>query len=432
LAQSFVPLVYAIDFGTSNSLLAAANMQGTVPPIALDPHASDPTVLRSILLYPEKGACLIGAEALDAYVEQGMQGRLLRSMKRFLPMPSFIGTELSGRRHTLEEIIAAVLHRMRTRANLHFKTDVRRVLLGRPARFAVDDAHDALAETRLRKAATLAGFEHVDFCPEPVAAARDFSTELDTPKAVLIVDLGGGTSDFSVVRMGRGGFAPEDVLAIGGVSVAGDAFDGALMRRHVSRHFGSEVSYRAPFGSNVLTMPTPLMELLCSPATLALLQQRDVKNFLKEVRAGALTEQDKQAVERLLCLAEDGLGFSVFEAIEVTKRALSEQLTAEFFYGYSDFELRESISRAAFEHASAKAVSAILQAMDETLRRAELAPSDIDLVCLTGGTSKVPAIGSALDQRFGSAKLHHLRGFHSVVEGLAHHAHQRLNSATLR
>jgi molecular chaperone DnaK (HSP70) len=91
---------------------------------------------------------------------------------------------------------------MRERAAAHFRADVRRVVLGRPARFSEDDAADALAERRLEEAARLAGFDEVFFCEEPVAAAYDFAEALDQPRFVLVADLGGGTSDFTVVRLG--------------------------------------------------------------------------------------------------------------------------------------------------------------------------------------------------------------------------------------
>src|SRR3990167_1234079 len=152
---------------------------------------------------------------------------------------------------------------MRRRANAHFQKDVDSVLLGRPAKFSADETEDKLAESRLEKAAHLAGFKHVAFGPEPIAAAHEFKSTLTDAKIVLVRDFGGGTSDFTVVRVGKEKFRKADVLSLGGVSVAGDALDGAIMRVRIAAHFGADVKYQAPFGSNVLTMPLHLMEKIC-------------------------------------------------------------------------------------------------------------------------------------------------------------------------
>jgi len=106
------------------------------------------------------------------------------------------------------------------------------------------------------------------------------------------------------------------------------------MRHGIARHFGSRVRYQVPFGSNWLEMPAPLMEKLCSPADICMLARRDVLDFLKGVRAGSASDEDKQHVDQLLCLIEDSLGFQIFEAIEQQKRALSSEETATFRFEY--------------------------------------------------------------------------------------------------
>jgi len=172
------PTVYAIDFGTSNSLLAAANADDVFAPIRLDEGAADPTVLRSILYFPDRGQAFLGEEALRRYAEDGLEGRLLRSLKRHLPSRSFHGTVIRGRLMVIEDLVAVIVRAMRERANVHFGADVRRVVLGRPARFSSDDADDDLAQERLARAAQRAGFDEIHFLPEPVAAARDFRAAL--------------------------------------------------------------------------------------------------------------------------------------------------------------------------------------------------------------------------------------------------------------
>ena len=418
----FVPSIYAIDFGTTNSLLAAANSEHTHAPIALDPLAVDPTVLRSVLYFPDAQHCYYGASALREYVASGGDGRLIRSIKKHLPSRSFIGTHIEERPMNLEDLIGAFLAEMRARANRHFDADVKRVVLGRPARFAVSDADDAHAQYRLERAARIAGFEQIDFCPEPIAAAREFRATLQGDKLVLVADFGGGTSDFTVLRMHPGPFSPDDVLAIGGLSVAGDAFDAALMRDHVGQHFGTEVTYQVPFGANVLKMPPALIEKICSPADASLLRSEDAMTFMRNLRQWSLGDKDQQRIDQLLTFVEDRLGFAVFEAIEATKRALSSASDALFEYQYPTIDIRQNVTRSEFEVSSARSTERILTELDATLERANVAAKDIDSVCCTGGTARLPAIESALATRFGSERLSQFEHFHSVIRGLTEQA----------
>ncbi|WP_242333848.1 MULTISPECIES: Hsp70 family protein [Anaeromyxobacter] len=417
-----LPTLYAIDFGTSNSLLAAANGDRVFDPVPLDPDASDPTILRSILCFPDAGGVFVGGEALRQFVEHGGEARLLRSIKHHLGSRSFRGTILRGRLVSAEELVAALLRHMRVRADAHFGTEVRRALLGRPVHFDGED--DAFAEARLRKAAELAGFEEVHFLPEPVAAARAFGAAAQREELALIGDFGGGTSDFTVLRIGPRALERGDVLAVGGVAVAGDALDASLMRAQVGRHFGAEVQYRAPFGNNVLRMPRGIVQHLCSPAHLSILQRRDIASFLADVRRWSLSEDDRRSMDQLAILVEDTQGFHLFEAIERAKRTLSSATKSEIVFSYPGIEVRERVTRAGFEEASGREVDAILGSLDETVRAAGVEPADIGVVCCTGGTAKVPRIAAEIRRRLPAARMEQFKGFHSVVEGLAQEARE--------
>ena len=126
------------------------------------------------------------------------------------------------------------------------------------------------------------------------------------------------------VQFGPGPYRPSDVLSIGGVSVAGDAFDGAIMRHDLSKHFGAGVEYRIPFGSNILSMPIHVMEKLCSPADIGFLVKKEIMDFLRNVKSWVVETKDQAKLTRLLQLVEEQLGFYVFEQIEGAKRKLSE------------------------------------------------------------------------------------------------------------
>ncbi|MGE0788342.1 MAG: Hsp70 family protein [Sandaracinaceae bacterium] len=421
-----LPSIYAIDFGTTNSLLAAANADRVFEPIPLDPAAREPTLLRSVLYFPNAERAFYGAEALREHAAHGMRGRLIRSIKKHLPSRAFIGTIIDERPMNLEDLIGAFLGAMRRRANEHFGVDVQRVVLGRPARFSEVEEDDRFGEYRLERAARSAGFTSIDFCPEPIAAGAAFRERLTERRLVLVGDFGGGTSDFTVLRLGPEPFDPRDVLAIGGVAVAGDALDGSIMKSSIAKHFGAEVTYRVPMGNNVLTMPTMLRARLCSPADLSVLQAREVMSFLRDIERWSLGGDDARRMEQLFVLIEDALGFPLFEAIERGKRRISKHEEAEIRFRYPPIDVLERITRSGFHDGARTEEARILGALDETLARAAVTADDIDIVCLTGGTARVPFLAQALEERFGAAKLTRTRAFHSVIEGLAQRARDRV------
>jgi len=422
--MSELPTIFAIDFGTSNSLLCAAAPGKLFPPAPIDPEASDPTVMRSALYFASMEEYAFGAAAPKALVANGFRGRLIRSIKRHLPSRAFTATRIAEKTVTIEELIATLLRVMRERACQHYGADVTRAVLGRPARFSNDPDDDQLAETRLRKAAQLAGYKDISFCPEPVAAAYDFASDLTEPKLVLIVDLGGGTSDFTLVRMGVQGFAPEDVLAVGGVAVAGDALDGALVRRSVAHDLGSTTQYKVPFGSNILTMPSDLVEMLCSPADLTLLDRTAVLRRLNGISTGAVDIKDRDKLDKLMVIVEDGVGFDLYEAVETAKRKLSEQDRALVSLDYPGAELSREVTRSTLESSAETPVARILAALDETLAMGNTEHGAVDIVCLTGGTSRMPLIEQLVKQRLPRAAVRRLRSFHSVVQGLGRRAQE--------
>ncbi|HKO94687.1 MAG TPA: Hsp70 family protein, partial [Polyangiaceae bacterium] len=331
----------------------------------------------------------------------------------------------------LEELIAILLREMRERADRFFGVRVERALFGRPARFSENAEDDAFAEARLAAAAQLAGFRQIDFCPEPVAAARDYRGGLAGGELLLVGDFGGGTSDYSLVRMQETGFSLEDVLATHGVSVAGDALDGSLMRSKLARHFGAEVRYKVPLGENVLSMPRPLMEKLCSPAEMSLLAQRDAQSFLADVRSWSLGPDDRRHIDQLLTLVEDTLGFVVFEAIEGAKKQLSSEQRLQLSFHVAGIDIEQELTRSEFEAGARRELGAIVAALDATLERARVRPEDVDLVCLTGGTARVPWVHQALRERFGNERLHSLSSLHAVVDGLAQQARWLLSADPL-
>lgn len=410
--------ILAVDFGTTNSLAGVWHDGRTVAALPLDPHAADPTLFRSLLYFPHGDLCYYGAEAIKQYMANEMEGRLFRSFKAHLPNRAYLGTVIDSRILPLEQMVGLFLLEIRKRAEAYLGRPISSVLLGRPARYSMDEVKDGFARHRMVKAAEFAGFKNIRFLPEPLAAAFDLRTRTQEEKTVLVGDFGGGTSDFTILRVSSKPFDNSDVLAIEGCPLAGDAFDSVFMRECLSAHFGAKSRYKLPLGSNVLTMPPSVSERLNHPAHIVHLKEKETYEFIRNVRQCALTGKDRESVERLMALVEEQLIFSFFERIEATKRELSDAKDSRFLFDEPGVRVEETIARVDF-HVWAETVrEPIIAAMDRALDKAGLAPARIDLVCLTGGTAKVPLIRRSLEERFGAAKLQTADAFHSVQKGL--------------
>lgn len=408
----------SIDFGTSNSLVGAYHDGRRLEALAIDEKASDPTMMRTLLYFPNPDLCYYGAEAIEQYIEQDMEGRLFRSFKSHLPNQNYLGTMLENRILTLENLVGVFLLELKKRAEKTLDTPVEKAVIGRPARYSMDAVADGFALHRMQKAAAFAGFKEVHFVPEPLAAAFDYRSQIQSEKIVLIGDFGGGTSDFTLIKLRPTGFSKEDVLSIEGCPLAGDALDSVFMSHRLNEYFGAKSRYRLPMGSNVLTMPLGVSLRLNHPAHIVHLKEKDTYEFIRQVKKCSLTGKDAAAVDRLFILLEDQQIFPFFEHIEKTKRALSSSDNAEFKFDYPGLEINETFSVTQFIDWAEDTRMKIFAALDDCLKQAGLTEDQVDLVCLTGGTAKVPFIQKEFEKRFGLQKLQTQAHFHSVLSGL--------------
>lgn len=410
--------ILAIDFGTSNSLVGACTKGQRIESIPIDPLSSDPTIMRTLLYFPHPDLCYYGQEAIDKYIEEEMEGRLFRSFKSHLPNKSYLGTVLENRILTLENMVGVFLLELRKRAEKHLNTKINKAVIGRPARYSMDPVADEFALHRMRKAAEFAGFSEVQFTPEPLAAAFDYRRQITSEKIILIGDFGGGTSDFTVIKLNPNSFHKKDVLSIEGCPLAGDALDSVFMANRLNEFFGAKTKYRYPMSNNTLSMPISIMQKLNHPAHIVHLKEKDTYEFIKEVRKCSLRDKDKFNIDRLFVLIEDQQIFSFFEEIEKTKRALSDQDNAQFKFDYPEIEITQDFTKDFFINSAIEAKEKIFSSLDECLNGAGITANQIDLVCLTGGTAKVPFIREEFIQRFGAEKLQTQSHFHSVMSGL--------------
>jgi hypothetical chaperone protein len=359
-----------------------------------------------------------GPAAIDRYLETAGDGRLVQSIKSFLASPLFERTEIFGAIYELEDLVGRLVAELRSAAETELGPLGSRVVVGRPVRFAGEaaTADERLALARLRSALARAGFDDVVFELEPVAAAHHYGLRIEGPETVLIGDFGGGTSDFSVLRLEPGADrARAEVLATAGVGIAGDAFDAKLVRERVAPALGRGTNYRNPFG-DVLPVPRWLyahlerwhhLSFLKSPATLALLADLE-REALEPARLRAFTR-----------LVREDRGFHVYRAIEAAKHELSRQDESRVRYRDATFALDAAVARRDFEAWIASELGRIEASVDEALARAGVSDGRVDRVFLTGGSALVPAVRAIFERRFGNAKLRGGEELTSVASGLA-------------
>lgn len=422
---------FGIDFGTTNSAIALAE-QGRATQLARFQFRGEETPSCRSVLYFEQSKTTggqrrvhgySGPDAIERYLDADEKGRLIQSLKSHLSSRTLTGTEIFGRRHRLEELVTRMISDLRKQAEAQFLQPVRRATVGRPVRFvgAESEEEDDFAVSRLREAFLSAGFEQVDFEFEPVAAASAYEATLGREELILIGDFGGGTSDFSLLRVGpqvrRRGRRAEDMLGNSGVGLAGDVFDARIIRKLVSPALGSDSEARS-LNKILPAVPAWIYAHLERWHYLSFLRTNNVREILKSARIRAL-EPDK--IEALIAVIEGDLGYQLHQAVQKVKFELSEKETGEFIFHDrgSGVDLRIPVSRAQFEIWIAEDLGAIEHSVDALLRSTGVAPKEVDRVFLTGGSSFVPAVRRIFASRFGEARIRGGNEFTSVAQGLA-------------
>jgi hypothetical chaperone protein len=438
------------DFGTTNSSLALLTPESGLQLASFPSLAGPLQSFRSVLYLeqartgtgPRKTHALTGPAAIEHYLQADEKGRLIQSLKSHLSSRSLTGTEVFGRRYKLEDLIARILTDLRKHAEAQFNRPIRYAMVGRPVRFVGADTpeDDDFAVSRLRQAFTAAGFEHVDFEMEPVAAACAYEATLDHDELILIGDFGGGTSDFSLLRVGPGirnrGRTPEDLLGNSGLGLAGDAFDARIVRKLVSPALGSNSEARS-LNKLLPAVPSWIYANLERWHYLSFLRTNNVREILKSAHLRAL---EPEKIQALITLIEEDLGYQLHQSVQQVKFELSRADQAEFRFSDGspaqsslatpNIDLRIPVSRAEFESWIADDLHAIEGSIDTLLQTSCVDPRAVDRVFLTGGSSFVLAVRRIFESRFGADRICGGNEFTSVAHGLALRAAESLSQTS--
>lgn len=411
-----------LDFGTSNSTLGIA---------AFEPHLvaleGGSVTLPSAIFYPLDASPLVGREAISAYAE-GVQGRLMRSIKSVLGNPLIdektqIGRTRVGFRSVIAQFVASVKQRAETVAG----RPIEAVVHGRPVHFVDGDAEgDRKAEAVLSDIAAEIGFREVSFQYEPIAAALDYERQVGQEEIALIADIGGGTSDFSIVRLGPERRAREDrasdILANDGIRIGGTDFDRQLSLSTVMPLLG----YKSDLKRAGLPVPNGYFHDLATWSTINRLYERGINRQLLDLRRDA---QHPERIDRLIHVIAERGGHRLAIEVEGTKIALSDHPRVDMPLEWVEAGLSVGVDRETLVSSTAALAAAIAARIAKCLAQAGLPAERIDAVFLTGGSTRLAHVRSSILSALPSARPVEGDTFGSVGMGLAIEAARRYGTA---
>ncbi len=402
-----------VDFGTSNSTVGWSRPNQS----ALLPLEDGKVTLPSVIFFnADEDTYCYGRLALTEYLE-GYEGRLMRSLKSLLGSNLIDGqTEVNGRALPFRQLLTYFIGELKHRAEKAANQSLSYAVLGRPVFFVDGNPEaDQRAEDTLAAIAHAVGFKEITFQYEPIAAAFDYESTITGEELVLIVDIGGGTSDFSIVRLSperaKQADRKKDILASGGVHIGGTDFDKYLSLSSVMPLLGMSSRLKSDH-----EMPSSYYFNLATWHTINLLYTQKTKYELKDLY-NQTRERDK--LNRLIRLMEERAGHWLALQVEACKITLSESQEAHLNLERIAYDQVLSISRDQFHHSIAHLISKIEDTITNLLHDANVAPSNITTVFFTGGASGVHLLRERVAALLPTAKRVDGDLFGSIGAGLA-------------
>lgn len=418
-----------LDFGTSNTLCAVEGKENAVEYVEIDQGEKD---IPSVVFYPMEdiGNPIYGREAIERYI-RGDEGRLLRSFKRLLGTNYFgAGTMLtSTRKLKFHDLFTDFIRNVKDRTEARTQMEITHALIGRPVKFSSQEIAHKSGEKDLISIGNTIGFKHVEFQYEPIAAAFAHEQRLSKEQLAIVVDLGGGTSDFSVLRLGpeRKGLADRssDILANTGMTLGGTDFDSVLSTGQVMKHFG----YLSTYGIKDLAVPNWPYNAASDWNRIALELYLRKTFFAMQRVIPEAKEPDR--IRRFLKLIEEKKAHYLLKEVETAKIELSDAETAEVVPTFIEEGLRIEVHKHIFEQHMKHKVASLVGKAEEALKLAKLGADQIELVIMTGGASAIPVIKRAFQEVFPKAEVSANNRMGSVCEGLLYDARRKFGLARI-
>ncbi|MEP1585736.1 MAG: Hsp70 family protein [Tateyamaria sp.] len=406
--------VLGVDFGTSNSAVGMC-VDGQAELIPLEP--GETTLPTAVFFDFDQRQVVYGRPANEALIA-GDEGRYMRALK------SLLGTSLMReRRKVMNEsvdfvvIVGRFLAEMKKRAEAATGQTFDRALSGRPVMFhSADPARNAQALVDLTDCYLAAGFKDVSFIPEPEAAALANRSVLSAGDLGLIVDIGGGTSDFTLFRQDAG--TGIDILASHGLRVGGTDFDRALSLAFVMPELGMGSPIRHAFGDQTHIAPNAIFNDLATWQKIPFLYAPDTRRAAQELAQHAV---EKSRLERLVRVLNEEVGHDMAFAVEAAKIDANSVAAAipEFRLDMVEKGLRLPLYPVAMTATLNKMADQIGDAAHACLEQADVSPEDVTRIIFVGGTSLMQVVETALTARLPRAQVHRGAAMTAIVEGLA-------------
>ncbi len=408
-----------LDFGTTNSVAAiATGAESHLVEFAGD--LATGAVFRSALCFwPDERARgglarEAGPWAIAEYLDFPEGCRFIQSFKSVAANPLFESANIFEKRLRFEQLGTSFLERMIAHADGRLDDRPARIVVGRPVEFAGTRPDNALARERYDAMFESFGTQ-IHYVYEPIGAAFSYASRLTEPATILVADFGGGTSDFSIVRVAAPGAARRCVpLGSAGIGIAGDRFDYRIVDQLVLPLLGKGGQYRS--FDKLLEIPRSHFADFADWSRLALMRNRKTMAELDRVKRAAI---DPAAIGRMITVIEKELGYALYDAVGALKRRLSSEEKAHFRFASEDLLIEADVTRADFERWIAPDIARIEATVDKALAKAGTAPEGIDRVFLTGGSSLIPAISAIFKRRFGVDKIATGGELTSIAHGLA-------------
>lgn len=402
----------AIDFGTSNSAVGIC-VEGRPQLIELEAGAQ--TLPTALFFDYEEKSVMFGSAAEQALFE-GAWGRYMRALKSLLGTPLIRESNVFlGKRISYIQIVAQFLSEMKKRAEAQAGTQFTRALSGRPVHFHNDEKRDAQALLDLTECYHLAGFEEVRFMNEPEAAARAQADALGTGDLGLVIDIGGGTSDFTLFRTGTD--QAIEILQSEGLRLGGTDFDRLLSFEHVMPLMGRGSQIRHAFGKDTHAAPNGIFADLATWQKIPFLYAPDTRRAAKDLLKYAVEPGKLARLDRVLT---DERGHDLAFSIEAAKIELNTKLVASVDMQLDALEKRMTSPLPALglsftlqpcaQQIAEKALSCVAQSGFQR--------EDVTHLILVGGSSLMQVVQTAVSESFPQAKLHLGAALTGIIDGL--------------
>ncbi|MDC9606782.1 molecular chaperone [Xenorhabdus griffiniae] len=356
---------------------------------------------------------VFGQKALAQYLEDPQEVYYVKSPKSFLGAMGLRDTQISF----LEDLVCAMMANIKQQVEANKQQVITDVVIGRPINFhgRGGDKSNQQAEEILLNAAKRAGFRNVEFQFEPVAAGLEYEATLTKDKTVLVVDIGGGTTDCSVIQMGPSwknlSERNDSLLAHTGQRIGGNDLDINLTFKQLMHPFGlgSKVSSGIDMPLTQFWNPIAINDIQAQKA----FYSRQNLTTLKSLHRDA---QEPEKLARLLKVHQETLGYSLVRSAEEAKIALSELSEYGVKLNLLTEVIEVNIQRdqmiAAIESTKEKMAKLVSEAVAQS-------GTQPDVIFMTGGSASSPILRQEVEQKLPGIPLVGGNYFGSVTTGLA-------------